>query len=265
MALSNGAVTVSHAPVITTSSFSATRYQSIALSSLFSISNPSQDAITEYQLWDGTSDPNSGFFVVHGVGQAAGTIVTVTAAQLAQTTFVAGKVSDSLQIRALNAAGWSAGDSAPWAPFTVSVPADQAPVVTTHDVTTKAGQQLLLSSLFSFSDPDGDGITKFQIWDDNPDLASGHWVVNGVAQAAGTPITVFGLDSSMYFLTGSVSDRLEIRAFDGVAWSAHGQRSLVAFQCHGGPQPSARGDDLQPVFACRPGDEYFEPGPNHRR
>jgi len=43
-----------------------------------------------------------------------------------------------------------------------------------------------LSSLVSVSDADNDTITKYQLWDGSRDPNSGHWVVNGVAQAAGT-------------------------------------------------------------------------------
>ncbi|MFX8516231.1 hypothetical protein ABTM14_19945, partial [Acinetobacter baumannii] len=41
------------------------------------------------------------------------------------------------------------------------------------------------SSLFTASDPDGDTITQYAIWDTG---GNGHWWVNGVAQAAGTEI-----------------------------------------------------------------------------
>src|SRR5689334_3229572 len=103
--------------------------QSFALSSLFSVSDADSDTITKYQLWDATRDSASGYFTVGGVRQAAGTIIEITAAQLAQTSFVTGGIGDSLQIRAFDGISWSAGDNAAWAPFTVSVPANNAPVV----------------------------------------------------------------------------------------------------------------------------------------
>ena len=51
--------------------------------------------------------------------------------------------------------------------------------------------QTISTSGFSFAyDADGDSITQYQIIDNTTDPRSGHWVVNGVAQAAGTPITL---------------------------------------------------------------------------
>jgi len=207
-------------PVVTTADVNTTANQSLALSSLFSVSDPNGNAITKYQLWDSTRDPLSGHFTVNGVAQAAGTVIEITAAQLAQTAFVTGKVSDNLQIRAFDGNKWSASDTAAWAPFAVSVP-DHPPVVTTGTVTAQHGRTLALSSLFSVSDADGDAITEYQLWDSTRDSTSGHFVVGGVAQAAGTVIDITAAQlAQTSFLTGTVGDWLQIRAFDGISWSA---------------------------------------------
>ena len=63
-------------------------------------------------------------------------------------------------------------------------------MVTTTDKTATAGQSFSLSSLFSVSDADGDTITKYELWDSTSDATSGHFVVNGVAQPAGTMIEI---------------------------------------------------------------------------
>jgi len=229
MSMSNGGVTVSHAPVITTGNVSATRGQVFSLSSLFNIANPSQEAITNYQLWDSTDDPDSGYFAIPGVSAPARTIITITAAQLAQAKFIAGKVSDTLQIRALNAAGWSAGDNASWAPFTVA-PVDNAPSVSTHNINKEPGTLIALSSLISVTDADGDPIISYQLRDTTSDSASGHWIVNGVAQPAGGAIAISAADASgTYFLTGAVPDNLQIRASDGILWSAADNASWPPF------------------------------------
>jgi len=230
MSLSNGGVTVSHAPVITTSNVSATRGQVFSLSSLFNIANPSQEAITNYQLWDSTNDPDSGYFSIPGMSASARTIITITAAQLAQAKFIAGKVSDSLQIRALNAAGWSAGNNASWAPFTVTVSPNSAPVVTTATVNTTPGQTLALSGLFSLADADGDTMTRYELCDATRDANSGHFVINGAPQAAGTIIDITAAQLvQTSFVTGTVSDNLQIRAFDGYAWSAGDNAAWAPF------------------------------------
>jgi hypothetical protein len=210
-----------HAPVLTTSDVAAQRNQTLALSSLITVSDADNDTITKYQLWDTTTDPNSGHFVVGGVAQAARTVVEITASQLSQTSFVTGGTSDYLQIRAFDGSDWSAADSAQWSPFNVTVPVNRAPVVTTGDITRAAGQSLTASSLFMVSDADNDTITKYQFWDTTTDPLSGHFVVNGVAQAARTLIELPASDlSQVSFLTGSTGDMLQVRAFDGTAWSA---------------------------------------------
>jgi hypothetical protein len=205
---------------VTTSSVSAARSQTLALSSLFSVTDADGDAMTKYQLWDATRDAASGHFVVNGVIQPASTVITINATDLASTSFVTGSVGDNLQIRAFDGIAWSAADNASWAPFTVSVP-EHAPVVTTANVPEPHLQTIPLSSLFSVTDADGDAVTQYQLWDATRDPASGHFVVNGVAQAASTVITIGATDfANTSFVTGTVGDNLQIRAFDGIAWSA---------------------------------------------
>ena len=63
-------------------------------SSLFAGSDAENDALT-YYLYDSNAAGNSGHFVVNGNIVPAQTIYQVTAAQLAQTTFVAGAAGTS--------------------------------------------------------------------------------------------------------------------------------------------------------------------------
>jgi hypothetical protein len=216
--------------VVTTGTANAQHGRSLALSSLFQINDADGDTITKYQLWDSTRDPNSGHFMIGGTAQAASTVIEITAAQLAQTSFVTGAVSDSLQIRAFDGIDWSAGDNAPWSPFTVSVTPYTAPSLTTQDVNTTAGQSLSLSSLFQVSDVDGDSMTRYQLWDSSRDPNSGSFVVGGVAKAPGTVIDITAADlAQTSFLTGTVGDSLQIRAFDGFSWSASDAASWAPF------------------------------------
>jgi hemolysin type calcium-binding protein len=212
---------VNRAPVLTTANTTLRHGQSVAVSSLFTVSDPDSDTITRYQLWDSTNDPNSGYFVVNGVVQPAWTVIDITAAQLAQTSFIAGTVGDGIQIRAFDGAAWSAADNVRWAPFTVTVPVNQAPLLTTTDIPVSHGQSIAASSMFSVSDPDGDTITRYQLWDATNEPSSGHFVVNGVAQAAWTVIDITAAQlAQISFIAGTVSDNIQIRAYDGAAWSA---------------------------------------------
>ncbi|MBA2589705.1 MAG: hypothetical protein H0U98_13900 [Alphaproteobacteria bacterium] len=150
-------------PVVTTTNISAAHGQSLTLLSLFSAGDAEGDTITKYQLWDTTTEPNSGHFVVNGVAQAPRTVIEISASQLAQVNFVAGSIGDHLQIRAYDGIAWSAVDSAQWSPFNVTVAANRAPVLTTSDVAAQRNQTLAVSSLFTVSDTDNDTITRYQL------------------------------------------------------------------------------------------------------
>jgi hypothetical protein len=63
---------------------------------------------------------------------------------------------------------------------------NHAPVMTAPDFTAGRNQNIAASSLFSVSDADNDAIVRYQFWDSTMDPASGHWVVNGVAERGGT-------------------------------------------------------------------------------
>lgn len=223
--------TANAAPVVTTASITRGPNQTIALSSLFTVSDADGDAITKYQLRDMSAGAQSGHFVVNGVDQAAGSVIEITAAQLSQTSFVTGTATDNLQIRAFDGASWSAADSAAWAPFTVTIPPNSAPVVTTANQAQAANQTLGLSTLFTVSDANGDAVTKYQLWDETSDAQSGYFVVNGVAQAANSAIEITQAQlAQTSFVTGAVGDFLQIRAFDGRDWSASDNATWSPFR-----------------------------------
>ncbi|WP_298380269.1 hypothetical protein [uncultured Bradyrhizobium sp.] len=204
-----------HAPVVSATDVSATHGQDIAASSLFSVTDADGDTITAYQLWDSTSDPASGHWVVGGVAQAANIAINVTPAQLTGTSFQSGSGSDDLWVRANDGITWGA-----WKEFHVNAPIDHAPVVSASDVTATHGQDIAASNLFTVSDADHDTITNYQFWDSTADPASGHFVVAGVIQPAGQSIDVSAAQlANTSFQSGSGSDDLWVRAFDGMMWS----------------------------------------------
>jgi hypothetical protein len=72
-------------------------------------------------------------------------------------------------------------------------------------------------------------ITAYQLWDSTVDPASGHWVVNGVAQAANVAIDVSaGQLPSTTFQSGSGSSDLWVRANDGIVWSTWTEFHVLA-------------------------------------
>jgi hypothetical protein len=81
----------------------------VAASTLFAASDPDGQSITTYALKNLTGN---GHFVVNGVVQANNVEIDLTAAQLAQTTYVAGSGSDHISVRASDGTLWSAWQTA---------------------------------------------------------------------------------------------------------------------------------------------------------
>jgi VCBS repeat-containing protein len=204
-------ISIERSPVVIASNVTATHNQSFAASSLFSVTDADGDTVTTYDLYDQTGN---GHFVVNGVAQAADTVITVTAAQLAQTTYQSGSGADQLYVQASDGTLWSA-----WQGFTVTAPLDHAPVVTVANLTAMHGQtSIAASSLFSVTDADGDAITAYDFYDAT---GNGHFVINGVAQTADTVITVTAAQlGQTSYQVGAAADTLYVQAYDGTLWSA---------------------------------------------
>ena len=208
-------------PVVTTANLTEGPNQTLAASNLFSVSDPDGDSITEYQFWDSNTSPNTGHFYLNGVQQPLATVLTISASQLSQMTFVTGTAASAIQVRAFDGTGWSAADTAAWAPFSISINLPPPPVVTTANLTEASNQTLAASSLFSVSDPGGNPITEYQFWDSNTSANTGHFYLNGVQQSLSTVIDISASQlSQMTFVTGTASSAIQIRAYDGVSWSA---------------------------------------------
>jgi hypothetical protein len=130
-------------PVVTSvSNIKTTSGQTFAASRLFTASDPFGDAIAQYDFWD--TGGGGGHFALNGRALGANQENIVTAAQLAQTTYVSGSGTDTLWVRVNEGGQWSA-----WSPsFTVSDP-----------TTIGAGETLELTSGFSgevsFTTPTG--------------------------------------------------------------------------------------------------------------
>ena len=114
-----------HAPVAAPSGVAlAHGATNVAASSLFTVGDADNDAITAYRFWDGTTDPSSGHFELNGVVQPqTGSAIEITAAQLAGLTYKPGTVADDLWFRANDGQTWS-----DWTHFTENPPPNHAPV-----------------------------------------------------------------------------------------------------------------------------------------
>jgi len=105
-----------------------------------------------------------------------------------------------------------------------------APVVTARDVTVTAGASIAAAALVDDGHVQGgrwveaglQQVRRYEFTDLNPAAGSGHFTVNGVVQAAGTPFTVAAdqIDKVRWHAgSASGSDQIQVRAFDGDLWS----------------------------------------------
>jgi uncharacterized protein YjdB len=132
----------------------ATAGQTLQMSSLFTATDNDHDTLT-YAFYDATA--GGGHFEVNGVAQAANQIFAVTAADLANTTFVPDvNAADDLLV------GASDGDTfSGWSNLHVDGPLNHAPVVMVPNPTVDAtpGHPLVMSGLFNVTDVDSGPLT----------------------------------------------------------------------------------------------------------
>jgi hypothetical protein len=214
---------INHAPVVTVPNptVQAAAGQTLQASALFSATDSDSDPLT-YLLYDNTA--GSGHFAINGVTQAANQIISVSAAQLAQTTFVPTPgASDDLLVGASDGSAFSG-----WSNLHVDGPVNHVPVVTVPNPTVDAtpGQTLQLSGLLSATDADNDPLS-FVFYDGT--AGGGHFAINGVTQAANEIFSVSAAQlAQTTFVAGpSGVDDLLVGASDGHAFSGWSELHIV--------------------------------------
>jgi hypothetical protein len=128
----------------------------------------------------------------------------------------------------------------PVASFDVTAPSDTPPVVTASNFQMASGQSsVAASSLFTASDPDGDTITRYAVFDATP--GSGHFVVDGTAKPSG--VSGFYVTPQQYqtmtFVAGPTggSDHIYAGAFDGSQEGPVADFHVAAPVASSAPQP----------------------------
>src|SRR5262249_19235088 len=153
------------------------------------------------------------YFSLNGVAQATQQDLTLSAAQLAQLTYHSGSGADVIWAQASAGTAWSN-----WISFTVSAPVDPGPTVSASNQIAAHGQSFAASSLVSASDPFGDQISQYLVWDAGNGGA--HLSVNGVAQASKQNISLTAAQfAQTTYQSGSGTDLLWVQAYDGYTWS----------------------------------------------
>ena len=160
--------------------------------------------------------PATGSFELNGTPQAELANITINASDLANFRYRTSTTGagDTLWVQASDGTSWGA-----WKSFNVAAPQNNLPVVTAANRSVNASTISAASSLFSVADGDGDTITKYQLWDSNPN--GGAFRINGALQQANANIDVMAnqLAATDFLSAGAAAtDQLWARAFDGTAW-----------------------------------------------
>jgi transcription elongation GreA/GreB family factor len=219
-------VVVNTAPVATVSDKSLSTNQAATIASWVSYSDANGDAAVQYQILDNGTAANSAALIdPNGAVVAAGTTLTLTAAQLASVQVRGGGVagSDTMQIRAFDGKDWGAWDS-----FTVTttapVVANRAPVATINDKSVKINEWAQIKNLLAYTDADGNPAVRYEFWDGQAKTTSGYfWTPDNARHAAGTAFSVEAADLANVWMRGGTAagaETMYVRAFDGTSWSA---------------------------------------------
>ena len=207
---------VNVAPVVSVTAQEVMHGTSLTSDKLFNATDANGDAITKYEVSISNPTSESGYWVLNGVNQTASSTIGVSAADLANLRFSAGWTADQVQIRAYDGQVWSG-----WSATTVKG-TNVAPIVASEGDKVVARNTVLSgSSLFRASDADGDSVVKYQVADLSATATTGALSLRGVAQAAGTTLDLSPTDlANLTFKAGIGTDTIQIRAYDGHAWSS---------------------------------------------
>ena len=185
-----------------------------------------------YQLWDSNRDPNSGYFTINGVKQDAGTIINILASDLANTAFVTGKVSDTLQIRAFDSYRLECGGKRALGAVHGFSAGGQCPGCDDKRPQHGGWADAFASQAWSLSTTaDGDTITAISALGFHQRSQcrpfGGQW--RGAGGRAGDQHHRRTDGPKLLLSPASVGDQLQIRASDGVLWSAADNASWAPF------------------------------------
>src|SRR5207248_2505855 len=162
------------APLTTAANVSITAGvgQTLAATSLFTVSDADTDTIAQYDVFD--TGVGGGRWLLNGAPLGTNQENLVPAAQLSQLIYKAGSGGDTLWMRASDGLQFGA-----WSQAVTET--NVLPVVTPISTTVflSRSNSTAASRLFTATDADGDGIITYDFW--NTGVGNGQWLLNGVA------------------------------------------------------------------------------------
>ena len=227
----NITLTTDTPPVVTaaTTSFGLNLLE--AASSIFNVTDADGDAITQYKITDTTV--GGAHLLLGGLLQAENTAITVSAALLPLLlieTSLLNRTANSFTVEAFDGTAWSA----PTAINVTSMNPDNPSVVTvTGSVVLglNAWMQFNTGNLpISVTDADGDPVVTYRFTDANAAAGSFYMAVGNTSYAQGATVDVAAANLSNFWIhsaTSNKTDALTVQVYDGYAWSAAQNISIV--------------------------------------
>ena len=205
-------------PTVTTFDYTLLPETAIAITDLFSYSDPDGLPIRWVRVRDGNTALNSGFLSFDGASQSAGTWFQIDVADFDRWEFVAGThlSSDAISIEVSNGYKWSTAGTSVVDAFS------STPTVEVFDRAVNHNDQIRLSLLFDYMDIDGDPLAKIRIIDRNDNVNTGFLSRNGNAAQAKVWHEIAASDLHNWVFDGGVylsQDAYSIQVSDGYTWS----------------------------------------------
>lgn len=214
----------------------------IYLKDLFSVSDADSDAITQYRILDMSADSGSGSLANNGTAYAAGSWVTISAADWNSAYFQspAAPGTETISVLAFDGKNWS---TLPASQTIETVP-NMAPVVTAKYSNYFMGAgPVLLHDLFNITDPDGSAITEYRFRSTNSTAGivranfgyevvisfNGPWDETGWRTVKASSIGTPGEFDRFVFEAKAVdsTNTIEMQVFDGKDWSTVASQTIT--------------------------------------
>jgi hypothetical protein len=187
----------------------------IAGSSLFTVTDPDDAAMTKYRFFD--SNTGNGRFQLNGADQAEAANIEINASDLANFRYRTSTTGagDLLWVQAFDGYAWGA-----WKSFMVNAPLNVAPTVNVQTLNpSKSTTFISGANLFTVTDPDDSTVARVRFFDGT--VGNGRFELNGEQRAEWANIEIDAADLANFrFRLSGGSDLLWVQAYDGYAWGA---------------------------------------------
>ena len=186
---------------------------SIAVSELFTVTDPDGDPITQYTFTDG-GNSSSGVFVFQGVVQANGATLTIAASDLDELEYLGGPVVNNENIR-IEASDGTLTSNPVFATVFTAREESVRPIAQIDAVTVLGNESIAASSFISAFDPDGFPILSYSIRDRLVDRSFFSLDGEAIQQGEFRIYNQAEFSRLQYNAVGRRFENIDVFAFDG--------------------------------------------------